>query len=173
MINRRMFRFLNISSMCVLLISCGEASKVDLVKGGLMDMNKTLTIGEAFDKYGECGTRNWQEFKTENGVSIVEFQCVSKTVYPFVDAVKDLSDDNGPHLNIKDSTFIVQWSINKDGETFQLEYVGDLIQWSDGKEVEQPVEDIIANIQNVYSKAEQKYTADVISYSYKILHSRL
>lgn len=187
MINYNIFRIAIITGVSFVLSACGEGNNVDLVKGGLMDMNKTLTIGEAFDNYGECGARNWQEFETENGVSIVEFQCVSKTVSPFINVVKNLSGDSGPHLNITDSTFIVQWSINRDGETFQLEYVGDLIQWGDGKEVEQSVDDIIVNIQNVYSdtyrydteqflagsQGEQKYAADVISYSYKLLYANL
>lgn len=141
------------------LVAGCDGGNIGVVKDGLMSMNKTLTVGEAFDKWRECEKKEWSEFKTDNGVNVVQFECDSITLGPFIFAVKDLSGDQGPYLDIVKSTFVVQWTTNKDGSSFQLEYVGDNILWADGKLAKQPVKNQISTVEDVYSN-KFRYDAD-------------
>lgn len=46
----------------------GNKNNTNLVRNGVMKFNQTLTIGEAFDNWGDCANKAWKEFKTDNGI---------------------------------------------------------------------------------------------------------
>lgn len=64
-----------------LLTGCSK-SDTNIVKNGFMGDYKALTVGEAFDRWQTCDAKQsaWSEFKTQNGISVVEFQCYDKNV---------------------------------------------------------------------------------------------
>jgi len=53
----------------------GCANDIDNVKDGVMDFDKTLTVGEAFDNWKACNKSQWNSFETDNGIKVVEFKC--------------------------------------------------------------------------------------------------
>ncbi len=73
-----MKRFLlNLLYVCAMSISlvgyAGSASAIDQVKDGILEMNKSTTVGEAFDNYDFFTKTTWTKWKTKQGVTIVEF----------------------------------------------------------------------------------------------------
>ena len=73
------------------------AGNTRIVKSAVLDMNKSLTIGEAFDKYSHWKERyGWTTFDAKNGVSVVEFSGTQK-------------DEDGEYL------FVFHFAMNKDG----------------------------------------------------------
>ena len=134
----------------ILLTGCG--SNVDMVKDGVMNFNKTITVGQAFDNWNNCKSSNWEEFETDNGMKIVQFTCSSKDVKEFMNIVKGFLPENeqkeASYLDVKSDTQIFQFSINKD-DTFQIDNVQNETVWNDGKKYsisQKPV----AQIENVY-----------------------
>jgi hypothetical protein len=65
----------------VLLISIGFSgcgSDEDTFKDGIMNFNKSLTVGEALDNWSNCESSQWESFETSNGIKIVQFTCTEK-----------------------------------------------------------------------------------------------
>lgn len=98
--------------------ACGGASSgnIALVKGGLLEADQRLTVGEAFDNYGFFKSCKWEDGKTDNGIA-------------FVNAIGDVDFTDymkGEILNRKGGVqkleTVFQFMINRDGNTF--EYAG-------------------------------------------------
>ena len=53
----------------------GCSSDIDKVKDGILDFDKSLTIGEAIDNYKMCENVAWSSFKSDNGRDMVEARC--------------------------------------------------------------------------------------------------
>ena len=58
----------------LLFIGCSD-KKVASVKNGVLNFDKSLTVGEAFDNYKYCKDVKWESFKTDNGRNIVQVTC--------------------------------------------------------------------------------------------------
>jgi len=115
------------------LQGCGSPSDTDLVKNGIMPFNKTLTVGEAFDRWSECQQKNWEEFESDNGQRVVQFTCSARDVAAFMGKAKSmLNESNYDHFNMTEVLSTFQWTINKD-DSFQLQDVGTTWTWADGK----------------------------------------
>jgi len=90
-----------------------QNNNINLVKNGILEYDKSLTVGEAFDNWKACqNNTSWTSFQTDNKRKIVQFTC---------DAYVD-------HL---DKHFIFQFTINKD-QTFILSYIGEEYIDTDG-----------------------------------------
>jgi hypothetical protein len=90
-----------------------QTNNINLVKNGILNYDKSLTVGEAFDNWKACNKNtSWTSFQTDNKRKIVQFTC---------DAYVD-------HL---DKHFIFQFTINKD-KTFVLSYIGEEYIDTDG-----------------------------------------
>ncbi len=66
------------ASVCIgsaLFFSGCSDKKVTEVKNGVLDFNKTLTIGKAFDNYKYCKDVKWKSSKTDNGKAFVQVTC--------------------------------------------------------------------------------------------------
>lgn len=72
-----MIKRIIVSLVVLVLLGCDGKSNTDLqkIKGGMLKFNRTMTIGEAFDRYDICITRDWAEFENENKQNVVEFRC--------------------------------------------------------------------------------------------------
>ena len=116
------------------LQGCGSASDTELVKNGVMQFNKTLTVGEAFDRWSECQQKNWEEFKSDNGQRVVQFTCSARNVAAFMNKAKSMlqNESKYDHFNLTEVLSTFQWTINKD-DSFQLQHVGTTWRWADGK----------------------------------------
>ena len=82
----------------ILFSGCSEekanSSNIEKVKKGVMNFDKSITIGQAFDNWNSCKNKKWNEFRTDNQKQIVEFTCKIN------------------NLNCK-----IQWAINLDDTT--------------------------------------------------------
>lgn len=131
------------ASLAIALTGCG--SDINLVKNGVMDFNKTITLGEALNQWKSCENRTWGEFKTDNSVKVVEFTCVHK-VGDFIRRLESLlTQENKANFNYKIISSIekFQFTINKDN-TFQIDNVQNKTTWEGGKSAEGPTEPIEA-----------------------------
>jgi hypothetical protein len=113
---------------------------IALVKNGYMNFNKTTTIGEALDNWDNCKNTKWESFTTKNGIKVVQFTCEDRNVKEFFDAIKSyyLLDDRTKKEDLKPFNIdkvleTIQFTINKDGKTFQASYGGIEYIWDDGK----------------------------------------
>jgi hypothetical protein len=165
----------------------GCANDIDNVKDGVMDFDKTLTVGEAFDNWKACNKSQWNSFETDNGIKVVEFKCEedmrnkSKEMIEFVKKINaekntqnrnsiysiyyDLGDNYSP-LSMTSKITSFQWTINKDN-TFQLDNVQAERRWEDGtknKWSEKPMEAMKA----VYSNKVVDLYGDQVIASYSV-----
>ncbi len=86
------------ASVCIgsaLFFSGCSDNKIKEVKNGVLDFDKTLTIGQAFDNYKYCKNVNWKSAKTDNGRDFVQVTC-DYDIYN-----KDISEDDRKHLKEK------------------------------------------------------------------------
>ena len=145
--------YIPIFTSVVLLSGCSSPSDTNLVKTGVLEFNKTLTVGEAFDRWKECKQKEWKEFSSDNGQRVVQFTCYSNNATEFLAKVstsESVSDElNKVHLKFKGLATAYQWTINKDN-SFQLAHVESKWSWADGKIIETPG-DIESSLRSVYA----------------------
>ena len=165
----------------LLLMITGCDNNVDLVKDGIMNFNKTITVGDAFDNWKDCENSEWKSFKTDNNIPVVQFKCEKKGVTEFMNKCKSFlskkEQEKASYLDIKSNTQIFQWTINKD-DTFQIDNVQVETVWSDGKKFsdsQKPME----QLERVYNNELFWDTSDLnemvarqISYAFKIIKAR-
>ena len=157
------------------LMITGCSNDTDLVKDGVMNFNKTITVGEAFDNWNNCEDSKWDSFETDNHTRVVEFTCEEKGAKEFMNKVKSFlskkEQEKASYLDIKSSTTIFQWTINKD-DTFQIDNVQSEIVWSDGKKSSKslkPMEELNSVYNNEITWDENiinKMTAGAIAYAF-------
>ena len=49
--------------------------KISEVKDGVLNFDKSVTVGDAFDKYNYCKNVKWESFTTDNGRDVVQVTC--------------------------------------------------------------------------------------------------
>lgn len=134
-----------ISTMCIAIAGCG--SDTDKVKNGILEFNKTITVGQALDNWKSCESKSWEEFSAENGVKIVQFTCNHK-IKEYIEKVKvsvpEEINNGAIYLDIASYIEKFQFTINND-DTFQIHNVSAETQWSDGEKVDgqqKPMEEL-------------------------------
>lgn len=142
-----------IVGIVVLLVSgCFGGGNVELVKNGVFDDYKSMTVGKAMDNWKECDEKEWTEFESENGTNIVEFTCINTEMSNIAD-IKNAYSNNKDKLSSVDiisMTTSIQFTINVD-DTFELSYAGSTYTWNDGKKYEANIGDKI--LESVYNNA--------------------
>lgn len=119
----------------IMLSACG--SNVDTVKSGTMEFNQTISVGEALDNWSSCQQGDWDEFETDNGVTVVEFTCkheIAGYVSKLKTLLKGQKIKDTSMLDLDNITQTFQFTINKD-DSFQIDYVENSFTWKDGKTV--------------------------------------
>jgi len=168
-----------ISTFMLILGLNGCSDNTDLVKDGVMNFNKTITVGEAFDNWNDCESSEWKSFKTDNNTPVVEFTCEVKDIKEFLNKAKSFlpkkEQSNASYLDIESVTKIFQWTINKD-DTFQINNVQSKMVWVDGTKSLtslKPMKEfriVYNNKKNPFSLGNiNKQVAIPIAYSIKIL----
>ncbi len=94
------------------LSGCSDISKV---KTGTLAFDKSLSIGDAFDKYKYFKSTKWSDLETDNGKKVVQVDCE-------IDLDKHPSGAEWK-ANLNSMSVVVQFTINKD-DTFQISYYG-------------------------------------------------
>jgi len=61
-------------AVMVLFLGCSDR-KISTVKNGVLEFDKALTVGEAFDNYKYCKDVKWESFETDNGRNVVQVTC--------------------------------------------------------------------------------------------------
>lgn len=101
-------------------ISGGDVS---LVKDGMLEMDKSLTVGKAIDNYKFFKKTDWKLVTTDNGKKIV-------TAEGFIDT------DKHPKINqqagVKSASMKFEFKINQD-DTFELGWCGFAFEKNDGE----------------------------------------
>ena len=61
----------------ILFSGCSEESaslsNIEKVKNSVINFDKSITIGQAFDNWNNCKNKQWNKFTTDNQRQIVEF----------------------------------------------------------------------------------------------------
>jgi len=65
------FVFGILTTMLMLGLS-GCSDNTDLVKDGIMNFNKTITVGNTFDNWKDCENSEWSSFETDNKTPVVQ-----------------------------------------------------------------------------------------------------
>jgi len=114
-----------ISAMIIVGFSgCGNISTV---KDGTLELDKSLTVGKAFDNYKYFKSVKWSEITTENGKKVVQ-----------VDGVVDFDKHpKGAEWKnaLKEAKMIFQFTVNED-KSFQITYFGMEGIKTDGEKIE-------------------------------------
>lgn len=135
-----------------LLLLDSPEFKIAYVKEGILDTNKTLTVGEALDNWNSCSASEWTFIETDNGVDVVQFECLIK--YPnFLRDQKTFTSlghkVNDSMLKVSSITQEFQFTLNKDN-TFQLHGIYETTMWDDGDIAEKEL-DLSEQLELVYS----------------------
>lgn len=97
-----------VSFTAVMFIGCGD--DVSTIKNGTLEFDKSITVGQAFDKYKYFSSTKWKNFSTDNGKKIVEVKGDFKNEY-----LQDMELED----QFVSASLIVQFTINKD-DTFKI-----------------------------------------------------
>jgi len=141
------------SAFTLMLTSCGiSGNDVDLVKNGVLDIDKSRTVGQVLDGWEACKTTKWQSFKSQKGRTIVEFNCSSK-----LDGIEKIKKRQlgkpKKSLEVSSINRSFQFTINQD-EAFEVSYSGLQVAWEDGtKYIHKPTKTLKA----VLEKLEEVY----------------
>lgn len=163
--------------LTMLLTGCQD-SPIQIVKNGTLERNKTTTVGNALDHWGECDNPTWTTFQTANNVQVVEFNCKIRFAHYF-DLLCELGDEGferyswvrkinstkrfnrGAHcqgLDVHEMTQVAQFTLNTDN-TFQLGYLGTIIMWKDGKTYTE--EGTWEMLDKIYANDEKTYYRNI------------
>jgi hypothetical protein len=169
-----MKKMLAVSLFILALSGCG--SDTDKVKNGILEFNKTITVGQALDNWKSCENRSWEEFSADNGTKIVQFTC-QHTVSEYMNKAKTYVPEevkNGAlYLDVASNLQTFQFTINKD-DTFQIHNVSIEMVWADGEKSESqqaPMEQLemaYANKINFDPKEINEATAGQLAFYMKL-----
>lgn len=98
------------------------SSDVSLVKDGVLEMDKSLTVGKAIDNYKYFKKTQWKALKTENGKRMVVVDCSIN-----VDAQPSMKNSG-----IKSADMKYEFQINQDN-TFEVGWCGLSFEKNDGE----------------------------------------
>lgn len=131
-----------LSLFMFILCGCGTNDEA-LIRNGYLDVDKSLTIGKAFDGYKYFKSKSWKAFKSDNGRRIVQFDGsfnlssdkVVEHCFQMLKAIggspgdpekKEIQDavtKNKINEKFKSLDLVVQFAINPD-KRFEIKYMG-------------------------------------------------
>ncbi|MCF6293031.1 MAG: hypothetical protein L3J04_06520 [Robiginitomaculum sp.] len=128
-----------------------SSKRISVIKQGYLEINKSVSVGAAFDNYSYCKTVDWKSFETKNGRKIVEVNCAINTEEFFTkkyyeEGMTDIDYDLRLALSsllykhaltmkpkLKQFNIIYQFQVNYD-DTFEIAYAGYQSLFFDGVE---------------------------------------
>lgn len=141
----------------IVLSACDRlGGDVSIVKNGTLAFDKSLTVGQALDKYQYFKKTTWEAVKTDNGKRIVN-------------VTGDLDVSRYPHLNtdelpqLKSAYLKFQFVVNQD-KTFEVKWCGVGVEKTDGEKKE-PDEQInllkcMNTMQEIYNNEPKEASAE-------------
>lgn len=124
--------------------SIENEKNINFIKNGAMDFDKTLTVGQAFDNWKYCSNKKWENFTTDNGRKVIQFECEYQQPLKFIELLqksKKLSNEYFDYLNIRNIKLQVQWTLNIDN-TFQLHNITEIVSWENGFVLNQNIDNL-------------------------------
>lgn len=138
--------------MTTLLIGCDKMKSVtggdvSLVKGGILEIDKSLTVGQAIDNYKYFKKTKWESQKTDNGKRIVQ-------VNADIDTAKSPSLNTEKLPGLKSAQVQFQFKINTDN-TFEVAWCGIALEKTDGTKVDPDqnvqIQRCLTTLQGIYN----------------------
>lgn len=124
-----------------MILGCNKVSgDVDIVKNGILEFDKSLTIGQAFSNYKYFKEVKWEAIKTDNGRRIV-------TARAMVDLTKHPRFNEDVPLRLKQFALQFQFIINQD-KTIQVAWCGAEAEKANGEKIEPQQNVVIAKCIN-------------------------
>lgn len=122
-----------IVACCWMLCGCDKIKKltssdISSVKNGTLEFDKSLTVGQAVDKYRYFKKTEWEELKEDNGRRVVQ-----ATGFFDISKHPTINTNNNPLLKLAYIRF--QFILNQDN-TFQLGWCGFGAEKTDGTTIE-------------------------------------
>lgn len=123
-----------------ILIACQKQNSIDLVKGGVLEFDKSLTVGQAIDNYTLAKSTTWEAGQAENGRN-------------FVNCTVSLDIEKTPYAGkVDDIIFMFQFIVNKDN-TFNLNYCKATVSAPGNAptEIENNLQECIVTLRDIYN----------------------
>lgn len=137
-----------------MFFAIGETEEVTgdvaLVKNGILEFDKSITVGEAFDNYKYFKNVKWEAFTSENGRRVVQ-------------VTGELDIDKLPIWSIwkqeglKRAYAIFQFVVNRDGESFKFHTLGFKAVLKDGTVRTVSAMEMGLNIFDLYQVLQEMY----------------
>ena len=166
------FRTLALIAIVSFVLGCGK-DPVELVKTGILDMDKTVTVGDAFQAYKFFQNPRWNKVETEQKKIIVEFRGDVK--FESYDGLKfqyftiDKDIIQKAKSAVKNFTFLTQFAINKDGKAFEIQYAGYEVLNKNGETKDIKADDL-EPVKNIFKNAADPETLILIhGFGYAII----
>lgn len=134
-----------------LFVGCSKFGSGDVgkVKNGYININKSITVGQAFDGYKFFGKKEWTAEKTDKGLRIVTFKTQVNQAY--IDSINKEYKGKVGTIYEKDGlasrTITIQFTVNSDG-TFKPSATKSVIILTTGKTIENSVMEF--EVENIY-----------------------
>ncbi len=130
---KNFFNVFILIAFSVIIFGCDKVKSatggdVSLVKGGTLEIDKSLTVGQAVDNYKFFKNVKWEALKTDNGKRLVQ-------VNADIDMTKSPSINPEKMPGIKSMQMQFQFKINTDN-TFEMAWCGVAIEKTDGTKVD-------------------------------------
>lgn len=124
----------------IILDGCGS-NPIDLVKDGILNFDKSITVGNAFDRYNYFRKNDWKFFESTQKRKIVQFSAIidlNNILQNAKDREEFTTDAYKATLwnKIKSITYIAQFIIDYDMKGFKLGYSGLEIILKNGAKIE-------------------------------------
>ncbi|ACL06479.1 hypothetical protein Dalk_4802 [Desulfatibacillum aliphaticivorans] len=115
-----------------LTLAIGGCSQnpVDLVKTGVLKMDESVTVGDAFNGYHYFDVSDWQTFQDSQNRQVVQFNAsfnydkFADSEFEGIKLTAERLKEGKAKMGDITMTYTAQFSISKDGETFSLSYSG-------------------------------------------------
>lgn len=129
-------------NLCVFLVTCVlglsltgcnkiqslAMGEVPTVKAGILDFDKSLTIGQAFDSYQYFKSTKWEDLKTDNGRKGCLVKCeIDTNMHPTINVSRN------PDLKSVEMQY--QFFVNQD-KSIQVNWCGIAVEKTDGSRIE-------------------------------------
>lgn len=142
-----------ISSLLIFIPACKKspADHVKSVKQGILDFDKSLKVGDAFDNYKYFSIKDWRAFETDQKRMVVEFKGNIR-VDQYID---EIEKEFGKKFQLlKDSNFnsleyVTQFAISQDDDSFKIAFCGFNVNYKDGKTNNIPDKEL-SGVENIY-----------------------
>ena len=109
-------------------IPIGSSADIEFVRNGILDFDKSTTVGEAFENYDYFNSVRWNAFETDNGRDVVE-------VRGEVDMSRHPLRSTWESQGVTNVAVLFQFTIHRDGERFDIQtyglQIGDKVMWAD------------------------------------------